>query len=71
MAPRISTGGTAVGEISTKSSDLLRASARACGGGMMPSCWPSFFAWPFGRLGRYLFCSTNRCARRWLTISAV
>ena len=32
------TGGTAVGEISTRSSPFCLAMARACGGGMMPSC---------------------------------
>src|SRR5436190_4460007 len=34
------TGGVAVGEISTRSSPFCFAMARACGGGMMPSCWP-------------------------------
>src|SRR5690349_6840131 len=34
------TGGTAVGEISTRSSPFCLAMATACGGGMMPSCWP-------------------------------
>src|SRR5262249_54361419 len=34
------TGGTAVGEISTRSSPFCFAIASACGGGMMPSCWP-------------------------------
>src|SRR5712692_2442018 len=34
------TGGTAVGEISTRSSPFCLAIARACGGGMMPSCVP-------------------------------
>ena len=34
------TGGTAVGEISTRSSPFCRAMASACGGGMMPSCCP-------------------------------
>src|SRR5262252_2356359 len=34
------TGGFAVGEISTRSSPFCLAMARACGGGMMPSCWP-------------------------------
>src|SRR5579871_2641579 len=34
------TGGTAVGEISTRSRPLARASATACGGGMMPSWAP-------------------------------
>src|SRR5437868_3021661 len=34
------TGGTAVGEISTRSSPFCLAMASACGGGMMPSCWP-------------------------------
>ena len=34
------TGGTAVGEISTRSRPLVRARAKACGGGMMPSCCP-------------------------------
>ena len=32
------TGGTAVGEISTRSSPFCLAIASACGGGMMPSC---------------------------------
>src|SRR5688572_18591422 len=34
------TGGTAVGEISTRSSPFCLAMASACGGGMMPSCAP-------------------------------
>ena len=34
------TGGTAVGEISTRSSAFPRAIASACGGGMMPNCCP-------------------------------
>ena len=34
------TGGTAVGEISTRSSPFCLAIASACGGGMMPSCAP-------------------------------
>src|SRR6185503_3018955 len=34
------TGGVAVGEISTRSSPFCLAIATACGGGMMPSCWP-------------------------------
>src|SRR5947207_2652520 len=34
------TGGLAVGEISTRSSPFCLAIATACGGGMMPSCWP-------------------------------
>src|SRR5438552_4180244 len=34
------TGGTAVGEISTRSSPFCFAMASACGGGMMPSCSP-------------------------------
>src|SRR5687768_214079 len=34
------TGGTAVGEISTRSSPFERAMVSACGGGMIPSCWP-------------------------------
>src|SRR5688500_16205820 len=35
------TGGTAVGEISTRSNPFAFAMIRACGGGMMPSCFPS------------------------------
>src|SRR5262245_32789409 len=35
------TGGFAVGEISTRSRPFCLAIASACGGGMMPSCWPS------------------------------
>ena len=34
------TGGTAVGEISTRSSPFCLAMASAAGGGMMPSCCP-------------------------------
>src|SRR5688500_5744680 len=34
------TGGTAVGEISTRSSPFCFAMISACGGGMMPSCCP-------------------------------
>src|SRR5438093_5397900 len=34
------TGGTAVGEISTRSSPFCFAMTSAWGGGMMPSCWP-------------------------------
>src|SRR4051812_32238569 len=35
------TGGTADGEISTRSNPFCFAITRACGGGMMPSCFPS------------------------------
>src|SRR5258706_4950155 len=34
-------GGTAVGEISTRSSPFVLAIASACGGAMIPSCFPS------------------------------
>src|SRR5205814_237877 len=51
------TGGTAVGEISTRSSPFCLAMASACGGGMMPSCLPSS---SITRISRTLIRSLTR-----------